>query len=60
MEVGLWRRVANSELRKRAPALALQMESTACDVRTGRGNDKLVEPDGAGMLLTAARFFFCA
>ena len=49
MDVELWRSVTNSGSRNRAPALA------ARDVRMALGTSKLLEPDGAGMLVTVLR-----
>ena len=57
MDVELWRSVTNSGSRNRAPALAAQLDATARDVRMALGTSKLLEPDGAGMLLSSAGLF---
>ena len=44
MEVELWRTVTNIDFRRRAPALVLQMVSTALDVYMAMGGDKHIEP----------------
>ena len=58
MEVELRRKVADSDERKGASALALQMEPAARDVCMAVGSGRLLGPDGAHVILRALREFF--
>ena len=58
LEAESWRQVTYSDGRKCAPALVLQMGSTARDVCMAAGNDKLLEADAATTLLSVLRDYF--
>ena len=58
MDVELRREASTSEVCRHAPALVLQMESTARDAFAALGNNNLSETDWAGMLLSVLRDYF--